>query len=463
MAINPASVLDNSSSVAANERNNKKVTSAWAMYDWANSVYPLVISSAIFPIYYTAVTTVKDAAGNIIQDDVVFLGMTFKNTVVSNYALALSFLVICFLSPLLSGIADTRGNKKNFMRFFCYLGAISCASLFFLTKDQATLAPGIVSIFLASLGFWSSLVFYNSFLPEITDHENMDRVSAKGFSMGYIGSSLLLILSLIFIQGIAPKIGMSSGMASRLCFVGVAIWWVGFAQIFFRRIKEHKKVKTGESILKGFHEINKVFKQVRQNKSIKTYLLAFWFYSMGVQTIMLVAAYFGAKLLNMPAGKLLPVILIIQFIGIAGSYFFSWVSKKKGNKLALGITLVVFVLICIGAWFDAEYKSETGFFILAFFVGAVMGGVQSLSRSTYGKLIPENTLDTASFFSFYDITEKFAMVIGLFIFAWVEQHSPIKGMQNSVLVLIVFFVLGMLMLIPLKDNRLKPVKENSAA
>lgn len=247
---------------------------------------------------------------------------------------------------------------------------------------------------------------------------------------------------------------ISSGQASRICFVLVGVWWIGFAQLFFVRVKEVKRTRKEGSIFKGFKEIYKVFAQVKKDKSIKTFLSAFLFYSMGVQTVMLVAAYFGAKLLKMPAGQLLPVILIIQFIGIAGSYFFSWVSKKRGNKFALGITLLTWVGVCAGAWFDAEYKSVNGFYILAFFVGAVMGGVQSLSRSTYGKLVPENTPDTASFFSFYDITEKFSMVIGLFIFAWVEQHSGEGGMQNSVLALIVFFILGFLFLMPLKDKRL---------
>lgn len=443
-----------------NIKNNKRITNAWAMYDWANSVYPLVISSAIFPIYYTAVTTVKDATGKIVNDDVVFWGMSFKNTVISNYVLALSFLVICLTSPLLSGIADSRGNKKRFMRFFCYLGALSCGSLYFLTSNPETLNTGILSIFLASLGFWSSLVFYNSFLPEITDNENMDRVSAKGFSLGYIGSSSLLIICLVFIQAIAPMIGIETGQATRMCFVVTGIWWIAFAQIFFSRVKETARSHSGESLLKGFHEIKNVWFQIQKLKSIKIYLSAFLFYSMGVQTIMLVAAYFGAKLLNMPAGKLIPVILIIQFVGIAGSYFFSWVSKKLGNKISLAITLLTWIAICVGAWFDAEYKSEEGFYVLAFFVGAVMGGVQSLSRSTYGKLIPEDTKDTASFFSFYDITEKFSMVIGLFIFAYVEQHSPIKGMQNSVLALIVFFVLGFLLLTRLNDAKLKPANTN---
>ncbi len=441
------------------EKNNKKILNAWAMYDWANSVYPLVISSAIFPVYYTAVTTQTDAAGKIINDNVMVWGMQFKNTVISNYVLAFSFLVICLTSPLLSGIADTRGNKKRFLQFFCYLGAMACASLYFLSKDPNSLPWGLLSIFFASLGFWSSVVFYNSYLPDIADNETMDKVSAKGYSMGYMGSSLMLILCLVFIQALSEPLQLTKGEATRLCFVGVAIWWMGFAQIFFRKVKEEKKSNSGESIFKGFHELKKVWQQVKVNRSIKVYLTSFWFYSMGVQTVMLVAAYFGAKFLNMKAETLLPVILTIQFVGILGSIFFSWISKKYGNKLSLSITLIVWVLICIGAWFDAEYKSIEGFFVLAFFVGAVMGGIQSMSRSTYSKLIPEGTTDTASFFSFYDITEKFAMVIGLFIFAYVEQHSPVKGMQNSVLALIVFFIIGFFTLLRLKDPKLLPKKD----
>ncbi len=442
------------------EKNNKRVLTAWAMYDWANSVYPLVISSAIFPVYYIAVTTKKNSLG-IINDNVELFGMSFKNTVIVNYTLALSFLIICITSPLLSGIADSRGNKKKFMRFFCYMGAIGCASLFFLTKDPHTLPYGILAVFVASLGFWSSLVFYNSFLPELATNEQMDKASAKGFSYGYFGCSLMLIMCLVFIKFIAPVMGFDTGFATRLCFIGVALWWIGFAQIFFFRIKEDVKVNTGESILKGFLALKKVWVEIKYHKSIKVFLASFWFYSMGVQTVMLIAAYFGAKLLNIPAEKLLPIILIIQFVGIAGSLFFSWVSKKLGNKISLSITLAIWILVCIGAWFDAEYKSVTGFSFLAFFVGGVMGGVQSLSRSTYSKLIPDTTNDTASFFSFFDITEKFSMVIGLFIFAYIEQHSPEKGMQNSVLALVVFFAIGLLLLTRLKDDRLNPTSEEA--
>lgn len=438
------------------KKNDPKLIRSWTFYDWANSVYPLVISSAIFPVYYTAVTTKKDALGNIIDDHVMFLGMQFKNTVLSNYVLALSFLIICFTSPLLSGIADSKGLKKRFLQFFCYLGAFGCVGLFFLDSNPVSLNYGLIGIFIASLGFWSSLVFYNSYLPEITDAKNMDKISAKGYAMGYIGSSLLLILCLIFIQAIAPALSIETGLATRICFLAVGVWWIGFAQIFFSKInaKAVKNNKEG-NLWSGFHELQKVWKMVKQSEPLLKFLRSFLFLAMGVQTIMLVAAYFGAKLLNLPAGKLIPVILTIQFVGIGGSYLFSWISKKKGNKYSLGLALLAWVFICIGAWFDAEYKSEVGFYILGFFVGAVMGGIQSMSRSTYSKLIPMDTEDTASFFSFYDITEKIAMVIGLFIFAFVEEHSPEKGMQNSVIALILFFIISWILLQNVKDDRLK--------
>jgi UMF1 family MFS transporter len=433
----------------------KKIINSWCMYDWANSVYNLVISSAIFPIYFTAITTQKDpVTKQIIDDHVNFLGITIKNTVLSNYTLALSFLLVCFLSPFLSGIADSRKNKKSFLRFFCYLGALSCAGLYFFTDKVDTLWIGVVCIFFASIGFWNSLVFYNSFLPEIASNEEMDKVSAKGFSLGYLGSSLLLIICLVFIQVIAPAMGITDGgLPPRICFILVAIWWVGFAQILFINVPEQKAtggVKGG--IWKGFQELRKVWIEIKKDKSIKIFLSSFFFYSMGVQTIMLVAAYFGSKLLQLPSGKLIPTILTIQFVGIAGSMLFSYISKIWGNKSSIIISILIWIFVCIGAWFVAEYKSEIGFYTLAFLVGLVMGGIQSMSRATYSKLVPSSTTDTASFFSFYDITEKFAMVWGLSIFAFVEEHSD--GMQNSVLALVVFFIIGFVLLLPLKDKRL---------
>lgn len=437
-----------------NSPSSKRVVRAWCMYDWANSVYNLVISSAIFPVYYTAITTTKDDQGNPISDVVHFMGMDLKNTVLSNFVIAFSLLLVCVLSPMFSGLADAKGNKKTFLRLYCYMGAIACMGLFFFTNRFDTLWVGVLCIFFASLGFWNSLVFYNAFLPEIAPPEETDRISARGFAMGYLGSSLLLIICLVFIQGLAKPLGLETGTATRLCFVMVGIWWIGFAQYLFNRVPEKRK-DGPSSITKGFKELGGVWKQVKSDPSIGRYLTAFFSYSMGVQTVMLVAAYFGSKLLQLPAGKLIPTILLIQFVGIAGSFLFSWLSDKWGNKPALQLAIFIWISICVGAWFVAEYKSETGFYILAFLVGLVMGGIQSQSRATYAKLIPEGATDTASFFSFYDITEKLSMVLGLGLFAYVEQVS-VKGMQTSVLALIAFFSLGFLFLLRLRDPRLKP-------
>ena len=441
---------------------SNRIVNSWCMYDWANSVYNLVICSAIYPIYYESITSIKDADKHIIKDTVTFLGMEFKNTVLSMYALSFSFLIVCILSPILSSIADTRGNKKSFLKFFCYMGATACAGLYFLLpgingEQPAMLGWGIFCMIMASIGFWGGLVFYNSFLPDIASHDDMDKISARGFSLGYLGSSTLLILCLIFIT-VMKNYGYPSSLAPRICFLAVAVWWVSFAQILFYNVPEQKisnRVKA--SLFKGFHKLHEVYKSATSSKSMKTFLASFFFYNMGVQTVMQVAVYFGAKLLALPSDKLIPTILTIQFVGIAGSFLFSYLSKMFGNKLSLSMAVFIWIGVCISAWFVAEYKSEKGFYILAFFVGLVMGGIQSLSRATYSKLIPEGAHDTASFFSFYDITEKIAMVIGLFLFAFIEQHSD--GMQNSLFAVIVFFILGFLLLIPLKDNRLKAYKQ----
>lgn len=429
------------------------------MYDWANSVYNLVICSAIYPIYYESITSVKDVEKHtIIKDTVTLFGMEFKNTVLSMYALSFSYLIVCLLSPILSSIADTRGNKKSFLRFFCYMGAAACAGLYFLEpgtggQQPAMLGMGIFCMIMASIGFWGGLVFYNSFLPDIASHNDMDKISARGFALGYLGSSILLILCLVFITVMKGQ-GYPGSFAPRICFIAVAVWWVSFAQILFSNVPEEKITdRMKGSLFSGFKKLHDVFKAATSSKSMKTFLASFFFFNMGVQTVMQVAVFFGAKLLQLPQEKLIPIVLIIQFVGIAGSYLFSYMSRIWGNKLSLSIAILIWSGICICAWFVAEYKSEMGFYILAFCVGLVMGGIQSLSRATYSKLIPEGRHDTASFFSFYDITEKIAMVIGLFLFAFIEQHS--SGMQNSLFALMAFFILGFLLLLPLKDIRLK--------
>lgn len=431
----------------------KKIIQAWCMYDWANSVYNLVIVSAIFPMYYEAITTIKDG-NKVISDQVTLLGMQFTNTALADYAMSFSFLIVAILSPILSGIADYSGRRKLFLRIFCFLGATACAGLYFF--DRSHLGYGIICMMLASIGFWGSLVFYNSFLPDIVSREQMDKVSARGFAYGYLGSSVLLMLSFVFISS-ADSIGLTTGEATRLVFVGVGIWWVSFAQFLFFRVPE-KKAKTSIHGLmgKGYQELRRVWEKLKQMPSARRFLSAFFFFNMGVQTVMIVAAYFGSKLLGLPSSILLPIILVIQFVGIGGSFLFATISGRKGNVFGLRLAIIIWLLVCAGAYTVAEFKSEFGFYGLAFMVGLVMGGIQSLSRATYGKLISDHQDDHASFFSFYDVTEKISLVFGLFAFGYIEELSG--SMQNSVLALMIFFALGLLLLYGFKDARLMPVK-----
>jgi len=422
------------------KKGDKRLINAWAFYDWANSSYPLVITTAIFPIFYEKVTSTKDASGNV-NDIVNLFGIDFINTELYSYVVALSFIIVSLSSPILSGIADYSGSKKRFMQFFCFLGSFSCASLFFFSKDH--LGFGMLSILLASVGFWGSLVFYNAYLPEIADTQDHDKVSAKGFGMGYFGSSLLLIINLILIKGF--------NMDARYSFVSVAIWWIGFAQITFARLPKakNKHASEGGIVLKGFKELYNVWLELKHIKQLKRYLIAFFLYSMGVQTVMLMAVLFAKKeIVGLDDGNLIASVLIIQFVGILGSFLFSRLSKIIGNIKALGVSLFIWIAICIGTY--QFVYTPNGFYIIAGAVGLVMGGVQSLSRSTYSKLLPE-TEDHASYFSFFDVCEKIGIVIGMCSFGAIEGITG--GMRNSILALITFFILGFVVLLTIPKSK----------
>ncbi len=407
------------------------------MYDWSNSVYNLVITSTIFPIYYTSMTT-KTVNGQFI-DSVTFLGITFKSAALYNYALAFAYLIIAFLSPVLSSIADYKNDKKMFMKLFTYIGGIACSLLFFFTQD--TIGLGLLFFILGAIGYCGGLVFYNAFLPEIAAPEDRDKVSAKGFAYGYIGSVLLQLICFYFV--LAKPFGIDAAMGSRISFLLVGLWWIGFAQIPFKVLKERNipKANRGVNILsKGFIELKSVFEQVKRMPVLRSYLTAFFFYGMGVQTVMLAAALFGSQELRLSEDKLIISILLIQLVAIAGAFSMARLSKAIGNLKTLLIVVAIWIGICIAAYYTVN---EYQFYALAFTVGLVMGGIQSLSRSTYSKIMPE-TVDTASFFSFYDATEKIAIVIGMFTFGFIQEISG--SMRNSILILMVFFSIGLIYL-----------------
>jgi UMF1 family MFS transporter len=420
--------------------SDKKVQRAWAMYDWANSAYNLVITSTIFPAYYDAITSTKEN-GQVINDKVNFFGHSFTNSVLFDYALAAAYLIIAIISPILSSIADYRGNKKMFMQIFCYIGSAACCGLYFFTSN--TLEIGVILFVLAAIGYCGSLVFYNAFLPEIAAEHERDRLSAKGFSYGYIGSVLLQIICFVFV--LAPGLfGITDdSFPPRLSFLLVGIWWFVFAQLSFRRLPKGQPmvgVEQRSVITGGFHELAKVWAQIKKLSVLRTYLGAFFLYSMGVQTVMLAATLFGSKEMKLETTQLITTILIIQLVAIAGASLMARLSEKFGNLKVLFFVLFIWIGVCISAYY---ITTAIQFYIIGGVVGLVMGGIQSLSRSTYAKLMPE-TKDTASFFSFYDVTEKIAIVIGMFSFGYIEEATG--SMRNSILALIGFFAAGAIIL-----------------
>ena len=432
------------------KKGSKKLINAWAFYDWANSVYSLVISSAIFPIYYGLIFSEI----NFIS----FFGYQIKNTAVISFITAFAFVVVAFMSPILSGIADYIGNKKRFMKIFVYIGSISCLGLYWF--ELQTIYLGLFFYFFALIGLWASLVFYNSYLPDIAYPDQQDIASARGFSYGYIGSVILLLINLMIIMnpnsfGIEGSGSEASMTAMKYYFVSVGIWWALFSQYSFYFLpKSNREVKVTKDIFwNGYKELKLVYKELKNQTKLKRFLPAFFLYSMALQTVMLVAAYFGEEEISWGSSKektlgLIVSILLIQVVAIFGAILTARASKYFGNIPVLIFINFFWVVLCVIAYFT---KTPTQFYSVAGFVGLVMGGLQSLSRSTYSKLLPK-TFDTTSFFSFYDVTEKIGIVIGMLCFGLVDQISG--SMRNGILFFIIFFVFGafMLMRIPKSSN-----------
>ena len=434
------------------EKDNKRITRGWTFYDWANSVYPLVITSSIFPIYWSSVIkqiTHTDSG----QSPVDFLGMKVPGSSLLNYAISASFLLIAIVSPFLTSLADFSGRKKLFLQIFCYIGAAACAGLYFFTPETLTLSTFVFVA--ATVGFSGSIVFYNSYLPEISSEEKFDSLSAKGFSMGYIGSVILLVTCLVINQ-FHEQVGITAQKAAQLSFLLTGLWWAGFAQIPFAtlppdrgRAADAPEAKGGW-VLNGFHELGKVWDQLKQLPNVKKFLLAYFTYHMGVQTVMYVATLFGTDELHLESGALILTILLLQVVAIAGAYLFAKLSERIGNTRALSWSVFIWMLICIAGYF---VQAGWSFYALAAVIGLTMGAIQSLSRSTYSKIIPENTPNSAAFFSFFDVTEKLSIVIGTATFGIINQIMG--SMRYSLLALIVFFVLGLIFLLQLRGKKLR--------
>lgn len=434
------------------KKGDKKLIRGWVFYDWANSVYNLVISSAVFPIFYDNITTnryLKEKGWDSMpegQDVMVsFFGMETSNSSLIAYVLSASFLVVSILSPMLSGVADFTGNKKRFLQFFAYLGALSCITLYWF--DKAPIELGMLSVFFASIGFWNSLVFYNAYLPEIADPDQHDLISARGFSMGYFGSMIALILCLALIMFTGEK-----GSNTKWSFILVGLWWLGFSQVTYRVIPNKVDDKKRESgmIWKGFRELKLVFSQFKQTYRLKRFLRAFFFYNSGVQTVMLMSVIFAKKEVDWSDNGgdtgLIIAILLIQILGATGAFLMSRISGKIGNIKTLGVSVIIWIAICFVAY---VVRKPAQFYLLAATVGLVMGGVQALSRSTYSKFLPD-TKNHTSFFSFYDVIEKVGIVIGTFAFGFMDAY--LGSIRYSVISVAAFFILGLVFLFFVPKN-----------
>lgn len=432
-----------------NVQNNKRTQNAWAFYDWANSVHSLTITSAIFPIYFPiAAIVVGSVTPNLIP---IFGSFLLPNTVVYSYTISFAFLILAIFVPMVSGIADYLGNKKAFMRFFCYLGSFSCMALYFFTKGSYWI--GTLGFLFSIIGWGGSIVFYNSFLPEIATKDEYDQLSAKGFALGYIGSVILLVqnLSMLLLPNLYGNI--SSELASRISFLSVGIWWLAFAQIPLHYLPDNKKALKLNSryLIGGFKELKNVFLKIRDIATIKLFLVSFFLYNLGAQTVMYLGALFGSQELHLPTAALIMTILLIQIVAIPGAFVCSTISKKLGNIVALIIIVSIWILICCFAYF---VYGKIQFYFLATSIGFVMGGIQSNSRSSYAKLCPSNEKDLASFFSFYDVCDRLSTVLGTFLFGIIIQITG--NMRLGILILTLFFSTSLLFLYRL--NKLEKLK-----
>jgi MFS transporter, UMF1 family len=420
-------------------KNNPETIKGWAFFDWANSAYALVITVAIFPGYFESMT----------PDRIPFGDSTISNTTLYSWCISLAYLIIALISPLLSGIADFGGRRKMFLRFFTLLGSLACISLLFFTSEQK-MWVGVVGFILATIGFAGGIVFYNSFLPQIATEDQYDKVSAKGFTYGFVGSVILLVINLIVIQN-ATFFGFSETIkAIPAAFVMVGLWWIGFAQIPLKRLPDDQKGDLPDGVMeKGYAELRKVWHIVRRDKNTLSYLASFFCFNAGVQAVLFLASLFAEKELGFETSQLIYLILILQIVAIGGAEVFARISGRVGNRNTMAMMLGIWMIICI---IGARVTSGLEFYILAAAVGLVMGGTQSLARSTYAKFLPENTPDTASFFSFYDVTDKMSTVAGTFVFGIVEQITG--NMRYSVMALAVFFVISLLVLSRVKVQKM---------
>ena len=374
-------------------KQERKLVWGWAMYDWANSAFATTVMAGFFPIFFKQYWSI----GVDVNQSTAMLG--FGNSIAS--------LLVALMAPLLGAIADRGSFKKKFMIFFAYLGVLMTAGLYLVGKGEWVLA--IFVYVMGVIGFSGANIFYDSLLPSVADESNVDSVSSLGFAMGYLGGGLLFLLNVV--MTLQPTIfGLAdAGEAVRWSFVSVALWWGTFTLISIAWVPEPEigKNKSREnSIREGFNQLFRTFQEIRHLKTVLLFLLAYWFYIDGVDTIVKMAVDYGITI-GFESNDLIIALLIVQFVGFPAALIFGRLGERWGVRPSIFLAIGVYIAVTIwGTMMREKYE----FYVLAVVIGLVQGGIQALSRSYYSRIIPKNQV--AEYFGFYNMLGKFAAILG---------------------------------------------------
>lgn len=397
------------------------------MYDWANSGFATTVMAAVLPVYYGSV-----AAGNLPPS---------QATAYWGYTNTVGMLIVAFVAPVLGAVADHSGSRKRFVGIFAFLGMLLTASMVLIGAGDWKLASALY--ILALFGWSSANIFYDSLLPHVAGHDQIDRVSSRGYALGYMGGGILLVLNVLMIRpqliGLAAFPGIpDSQWGVRLSFVSAALWWGLFSLPLFLHVNEPPAVvgagESANSVMAGFQRIGKTLKEIRRYGDLFKFLIAFWLYNDGITSIIIMAAIFGQEI-GIGSEHLLGAILMVQFVGIPFTLFFGRLAGRFGTRRSIYMSLVIYSMIALGGYF---IQSALHFWILAFMVAMVQGGSQALSRSLFGRMAPR--AKSAEFFGFYDVSSKFASVIGPSLFATVGVMTG--SSRNGIAALLILFIAG---------------------
>lgn len=406
--------------------NNREVR-AWVMYDWANSAYSTTILAAVLPIFYASV-----AASTLDE-----------NTATSYlaYTHSIGMLCVALMAPILGAISDLSGKKISFLRSFSLLGMLATFSFAFVGQGDWKLASFL--LILSTIGFAGGNTFYDALLPDLVPPEKRDYISAKGYAFGYIGGGILLAINIMMIQN-PGWFGLSTELAgTRMAFISVAIWWFIFALPIFTRVPNRPRQVTGLKTMgyvsAAVRRLGSTFKQIQRFPQLVKFLVAFWFFNDGINTIILMAAIYG-KTIGIDTGDLILALLITQIVGVPFTLLLGKAAEKWGSKNMLYVSLSVYVLIVILGYY---MTSAVHFYALATLVGCVQGGSQAIARSIFSNLIPKRR--TGEFFGLVNVTSKFSSIFGPFVFGLVGQLTGSNRL--AILSLIMFFIIGIIMMV----------------